>query len=508
MSTDHQRYSIENQADAIAEYAELNGFHIVQTYADEGRSGLNAVGRKALLQMVDDVRDNPAFEAILVYDVSRWGRFQDTDESAHYEYVCRSAGIPVHYCAEQFTNNGSLGDALLKTLKRAMAGEYSRELSEKVYKGQCRLVRLGYRQGGPTAYGLRRLMVDAANLPKTRMKAGERKSFITDRVILIPGPANEIAVVNCVFHLIVNYRLSPQSIASLLNSLRVPAGGGGLWTRSIVARMATNESYIGNNVFGRTSFKLQRVRVSKCPAEWIRADGVYEPIVSKDLFYKAQVVVAYNTRINHPRKRSRRSLPSFHYRRLADADAAAINAMVVDATGIAPVIRMRSNGFRFYRVDNKSAGWMVRVTINGTSSTEYFADSAYGSRELSRQAAEFSGAHDRELHAELRSIRARLCVRKNSRSGIPGVTRYESNAKRPAHWLAYWLDAKSRKRVSRRFYVDQYGEEKARELAIETREQMVAASKKRLSELTALVRHSRDMLDSAGGSCESKLALR
>jgi hypothetical protein len=31
---------------------------------------------------------------------SRWGRFQDADESAHYEFLCKSAGIPVHYCAE------------------------------------------------------------------------------------------------------------------------------------------------------------------------------------------------------------------------------------------------------------------------------------------------------------------------------------------------------------------------------------------------------------------------
>ena len=38
--------------------------------------------------------------AILVYYVSRWGSFQDTDESAHYEFACKSAGVPVHYCAE------------------------------------------------------------------------------------------------------------------------------------------------------------------------------------------------------------------------------------------------------------------------------------------------------------------------------------------------------------------------------------------------------------------------
>src|ERR1019366_9409394 len=84
---------------------------------------------------------NADFTAILVYDVSRWGRFQDSDESAFYEYTCKRAGITVQYCAEQFTNDGTVGSTIIKTVKRAMAGEYSRELSAKVFKGQCRRIR-------------------------------------------------------------------------------------------------------------------------------------------------------------------------------------------------------------------------------------------------------------------------------------------------------------------------------------------------------------------------------
>jgi DNA invertase Pin-like site-specific DNA recombinase len=75
---------------------------------------------------------NVNFSVILVYDVSRWGRFQDADESAYYEYICRKAGVAVHYCAEQFENDGSPVSTIVKGVKRAMAGEYSRELSSKV----------------------------------------------------------------------------------------------------------------------------------------------------------------------------------------------------------------------------------------------------------------------------------------------------------------------------------------------------------------------------------------
>ena len=148
MSTEHQKYSTENQRDVIRDYAARRGFEIVKTYADDGKSGLRIEGRDALRQLINDVENGKAdFKAILVYDVSRWGRFQDADESAYYEYICKRAGITVCYCAEQFENDGSLGTTIIKSMKRAMAGEYSRELSSKVFKGQCKLIQLGFRQG-------------------------------------------------------------------------------------------------------------------------------------------------------------------------------------------------------------------------------------------------------------------------------------------------------------------------------------------------------------------------
>ncbi|WP_197347319.1 recombinase family protein, partial [Ralstonia pseudosolanacearum] len=138
---------------------------VVRTYADEGKSGLRIDGREALQSLIRDVTNGRAdFQAILVYDVSRWGRFQDADESAYYEYICRRAGIQVIYCAEQFDNDGSPVSTIVKGVKRAMAGEYSRELSAKVFAGQCRLIELGFRQGGPAGYGLRRMLVDEHGL--------------------------------------------------------------------------------------------------------------------------------------------------------------------------------------------------------------------------------------------------------------------------------------------------------------------------------------------------------
>lgn len=101
MSRGLQRYSIKNQLAAIAAYAEANSLTIVRTYADEGRSGLQIKGRPGLIELIEDVQSGQAdFDHVLVYDVSRWGRFQDVDESAYYEFLCKRSGVQVEYCAE------------------------------------------------------------------------------------------------------------------------------------------------------------------------------------------------------------------------------------------------------------------------------------------------------------------------------------------------------------------------------------------------------------------------
>ena len=101
--------------------------------------------------------------------------------------------------------------------KRAMAGEYSRELSAKVFAGQCRLIEMGFRQGGPAGFGLRRVLVNERGELKGELKPGEHKSLQTDRVILMPGPEEEIAWVNRMFRWLIDEDMSFREIADRLN---------------------------------------------------------------------------------------------------------------------------------------------------------------------------------------------------------------------------------------------------------------------------------------------------
>jgi len=292
MSTEHQKYSTENQRDIISEYADQHGMKIIRTYADDGKSGLSIDGRNALKRLLADVEGGHAdFEAILVYDISRWGRFQDADESAYYEYICKRVGIRVVYCAEQFENDGSPVSTIVKSVKRAMAGEYSRELSVKVFKGQCKLIEQGYRQGGNAGYGLRRMLIDQNGNEKGILHHGEYKSLQTDRVVLVPGPANEFEPVNMIYKKFVYDGLSVLEIAKLLNEQKILTDLNRPWTRGSVHQVLTNEKYIGNNVYNRSSFKLKLKRVKNPPEMWIRTDSAFEAIVDSQLFYQAQGIM-------------------------------------------------------------------------------------------------------------------------------------------------------------------------------------------------------------------------
>jgi DNA invertase Pin-like site-specific DNA recombinase len=182
----------------------------VSTYADAGKSGIEIKHRTELRRLLSDVVGGRAeYKVILVYDVSRWGRFQDADEAAHYEFICKNAGVPVRYCAEEFENDGSLPSSIMKVLKRTMAAEYSRELGIKVSAGQRRLALLGFRVVGKAGYGLRRMLVSSDGRRRLLLRDGERKAIQSDRTVLVPGSKKEIECVRTIFALAADLRKTP-----------------------------------------------------------------------------------------------------------------------------------------------------------------------------------------------------------------------------------------------------------------------------------------------------------
>jgi prevent-host-death family protein len=291
MSTEHQQYSVANQSAAIALYAAANGMGIVRSYVDAGKSGLSIQGRKALQELIRTVEAGEAdFEYILVYDVSRWGRFLDADESAHYEYVCKRAGVHIRYCAEQFANDNTTTSNLLKALKRTMAGEFSRDLSKRVTAAQRRLFQMGYRQGGVAPFGFRRLLLDGTGQPKGILTAGQHKNLQTDKVILVYGPGDETKVVKEIFNLF-TAGITEKKIAGTLNRRGLVTNLDRSWTSSAVHGLLTNLKYSGKDVYLRSSQSLTKKREWNPAEKWIVRPLAFPPMVTPKQFEKAQAII-------------------------------------------------------------------------------------------------------------------------------------------------------------------------------------------------------------------------
>src|SRR4029077_15389191 len=86
-------------------------------------------------------------------------------------------------------------------------------------------------------------------------------------------------------------------IARRLNAQGIKSIEGRPWTRNLVCGVLTNEKYMGDIVYNRTSGKLSAQRRTNPPALWIRKDGGCAAIVSKDTFLAAQKSIRARDRL-------------------------------------------------------------------------------------------------------------------------------------------------------------------------------------------------------------------
>ena len=170
---DRQENSIPIQQEQVREWAEKNGVEIIKEFADAGKSGLNAEGRPAFTEMMEEwVKKRDDFQYVLCLDVSRWGRFQDIDLSAQYSAECKQHGKQVIYTTiGKPRENDPLYPVYIQ-FERFRAAQYSKELSDKVWRGCMKIAEQGYWAGGAPPYGLQRLLLDETTRAGARPGTG------------------------------------------------------------------------------------------------------------------------------------------------------------------------------------------------------------------------------------------------------------------------------------------------------------------------------------------------
>lgn len=288
MSTDAQELSPTVQKQALQEYAAATGLTIVASYEDQGKTGLTIKDRPEMRRLLADIALRECvYDHVLVYDVSRWGRFQDTDASAYYEYHCRLNGVRVIYVKEPFADDSSPMATLVKNLKRMMAAEYSRELKVKTRAGQELAMRRGYQMGRMPCIGFRRVSVASDGTIGRELRPGERKPMLTDRVRWVHGPIEEVDLVRRIFGLYTQTNITMKGLVTLLAKERQLDAGGRPFTHQILRGLLRCEAFAGAFVWGRREDRTGLIRHDGDEG-YTRVVDVVAPIIDRHVWALAQ----------------------------------------------------------------------------------------------------------------------------------------------------------------------------------------------------------------------------
>lgn len=283
-STDEiqQSDSIAAQEELLRGWATAHGhFVTAETFVDNA-SGRSA-DRPAFRRLSALVASGAApFDAVLVRDITRWGRFQNIDESAFWEFYFLTHGVKVFYAQETFRDDDGPFAGIQKTLRRYVAAEFSREKGRLLQYGKYRTVSKGWWKGGRPPYGYARAIVTAHGTITRVLEHGERKALNTDHITLVPDERTA-PVVRRIFRMFVVGEKSPFAIAKRLTAARIPTPRGTLqWTFAGVQTIVCNAAYAG----------IASARFEKsenfAAATTIATPGAWRGLVSEAMFAKAQ----------------------------------------------------------------------------------------------------------------------------------------------------------------------------------------------------------------------------
>ncbi|MEI8375206.1 MAG: recombinase family protein [Planctomycetota bacterium] len=290
---DRQENSIPIQRDQVREWAEKNQVEIIKEFMDAGKSGLNAEGRPAFTEMMEHwVKQDRDFRYILCLDVSRWGRFQDLDLSATFSSECKRHGKEVVYTTMGLPRENDNFQPVYVQFERFRAAQYSKELSEKVWRGCMKIAEQGYWAGGAAPYGMQRLLLDEKREPVGVLEPGQHKSIHNQRVTLTEGDPAEIAVIHRIFHEFTELLYSEHRIAEGLNFDGIPSANAPRWSAGMVVHRLRNEKYAGTMVYNKTQSKLKTPSRQNPPEQWVRTPSAFEGIIPYEQFLKAQELLA------------------------------------------------------------------------------------------------------------------------------------------------------------------------------------------------------------------------
>lgn len=261
VSTERQveGYSIEGQITQIEQYCQFNGYELVDIYADRGISG-KSMNRPELQRMLNDAK-NGKLDCVMVYKTNRLAR--NTSDLLTIVEELHRQNVEFFSLSERMEVKNSTGKLMLQIL--ASFSEFERNtILENIYTGQRQRALEGYYQGNlPLGYN---------NIPDNK------KELMINQ--------HEANIVKYIFE---SYAKGHgyRKIANALNHKGYVTKKGNPFSISAVTYILSNTFYIGKIQFAKYKDWNDKRRKGLNDKPVI-AEGKHTPIISRDLWDKAQ----------------------------------------------------------------------------------------------------------------------------------------------------------------------------------------------------------------------------
>ena len=276
--------SLETQRQIMEAYIALcPDIEIAEVYTDNGTTG-RTFERDAFQRMLADVEDGK-IDCIVVKDLSRLGR--NTIDTGYYiEKYFPIHGVRFIAVNDQFDSEDSenSGNHLIVPLKNMINEAYAADISKKVRAQQNQAMRDGEFVGARPPYGYKkdpanchRLLVNEDTAPIVRQIFQWTLDGVPLNVIV--KRLNEGGVMTP------GYYHASCGLFSYDNKL----AGSGKWQTWTVGKILADEVYTGDMVQGKHTNVGHKQVVTK-PEDWIIVRDTHEPLVSREVFAKAQAI--------------------------------------------------------------------------------------------------------------------------------------------------------------------------------------------------------------------------
>ena len=262
-------YSLEEQKKILLKRAEQAGYTVVDVFQDAGISAKDIRGRPAMVRLLECIKEGK-IKVVLAWKLSR--TFRNLKDQLEAMELMKKQNAFFDFASDGIINPNQ-GTGKLHAQILGMISEMEREnIADNVYMGMAAAARSGQWMGGSPPYGYDRKY-------NSESKRGAS--------MLVINPA-EAEVVRRIFYMFVEENSGYKHICNTLNKEGVTTKQGKPFSIGTVSGIINNPVHCGYIRWGGHRKWAEKRR--KGTVEPIIAKGVHEPIISEELYKRAEAI--------------------------------------------------------------------------------------------------------------------------------------------------------------------------------------------------------------------------